>query len=66
MVKIMMDAVLVPSMWAFASGIMFAGSLANLGNLNRSGASRALPSIEEESDDQAPMWPIPVRSDETG
>ena len=35
MVKFVIDAVLFPSMFAFMTGIMFAGAIANLGELNR-------------------------------
>jgi hypothetical protein len=35
MVKIVLDAVLFPNVLAFMTGLMFAGALANLGELNR-------------------------------
>jgi hypothetical protein len=41
MFKIMIDAVLFPSIFAYMSGILFAGTWANLGNLNSNGASPA-------------------------
>jgi hypothetical protein len=36
MLKIVIDAVMFPSLFAFMTGIIFAGALANLGQPNRS------------------------------
>jgi len=59
MFKIMIDAVLFPSMFAYMSGILFAGTWANLGNPNSNGAKRALPLNSDGSGgDQAEMLSI--------
>jgi hypothetical protein len=56
--KIAIDAVLFPSMFAFVTGIVFAGTLANLGSLNRSGSNRTPPpNFGGERDDQATFAP---------
>jgi hypothetical protein len=57
MVNIVIDAVLLPSVFAFMNGIVFAGTLANLGSLNSSGANRTPPTnFDGETSDQAAMW----------
>jgi hypothetical protein len=63
MVKFVIDAVLFPSMFAFMTGIMFAGAVANLGEPNRTVSSnRKSPSQPFRTDAPAPSarWTLPT------